>query len=147
MNLYMSNPIIDEYIRKGREKYEQRMNDLEAISVQKQHSDNIHVVFIDNYRHTTNRETIITTITNLVNKNQGDHVILVLYGEEIRCLSFILPLDKSIIKLVSKIIRINYDSTAYYRKKQIKELVKTKSIMNEPCLEFLKGYSNVFFYE
>ena len=147
MNLIITNPIIDEYIKKGREKYEQRMNDLEEISVQKQHSDNIHVVFIDNYRHTTNRETIITTITNLVNKNHGDHVILVVYGEEIRCLSFILPLDKKIIKLVSKIIRINYDSTAYYRKKLIADLVQTRKIMNEPGLEFLKEYNNVFFYE
>lgn len=147
MNLYISNPGLDEYIKKGREKYKQRMNELEAISFEKNHSDNIHVIFIDNYRHTTNRENIVEIVINLVNTNQGDHMILVVYGYTIRCLGPILPLDKSIIKLVSKIIQINYDGTPYYRKDDIKELVKTKSIVNEIGLEFLKSYDSIFYYE
>jgi Cft2 family RNA processing exonuclease len=147
MNLYMSNPVIDEYIRKGHEKYAQQMNELEEISLEKKNSDNIHVVFIDNWIHTTNRETIVTTITNLLNTNQGDHFVLVVYGYTIRCIGPILQLDKSIIKLVSKIIQIGYDGTPRYRKDDIKELVQTKSIMNEPCLEFLKSYDSIFYYE
>lgn len=147
MNLYISNPVLDNYIAKCREKDKLRENELESISLNKSHSDNIHVILVDNYRHTTNKNTVVTTITNLVNTNEGDHVVIVMYGYTIRCFGHILPLKNPIIKLISKTIHVNFDGKSYYRKDDIHELVQSKAIMNEPELEFLNDYTNIFFYE
>ena len=148
MSYYIENAYLEEVRRQSLKKDEERIKKIESISLEKKDSNNIHAILVDNYRIRNNRKNIIPLITDLLNENRNGHFVIILYADDIRMLVPVLPLNEKTIKLISKVINVtNYDGCSYYRKEDIKELVKTKAIMNVPSLEFLKDYPNVFFYE
>lgn len=145
--MYVENIALTEYINNTKKQYQDHQKYLMELHNQKQPSDTIHIVLINNVLHNSNRDRVLNKINELINTNKNEHLIVVYYGEEVKNLCPVVPLIDNIHDSMAKIIQIDYDYTENFTMEDIKKTIKSCGVIGQMDFSFLSTYQLVFVYE
>jgi len=133
--------------------YVRSVKELETNNSNLNNSQNIHIVLIDSCEdRIRNRKDILKNkitklLEELVKTDSNDHLLLVIYGYNIRIVTPVLTINDSIITPISHISYYNYDFWDYVTRKIAFDAIESRSILTNPEFSFLEKYKNILIHE
>jgi hypothetical protein len=145
MTYYVSDPQFERYNR-----YTKSVEELVNINTQKQHSDNIHIILMNNGTYDENekliiKNNVINILTNLITTHEHDHVAIICYGASMQLIFEVLPLKDNIIDHIKNIIEYKcHGCIEDISKEMLIDAINNRSIINISEFQFISQYPNLF---
>jgi len=134
--------------------YNNSKKDLQDKTNVLKYSHNIHLILIDDchFRICKKKDDIknntIELLEKLIKINENDHIVIINYGYNIRIVTPVISIDKTIILPILHILWYHYDFGEFITREIAYNAIKSKSIiLTNPEFSFLEKYDNVLIHE
>lgn len=107
----------------------------------------IHIIVINNTHCVTTRDILSDLLNDLINKYPKQHLTIIYYGECVKQIIEIVPLDKNIVEHVLLVSEIDYDSVQKFNYEQVENAIQARELISNTNFSCLDNYERVFIHD
>lgn len=107
---YIREPLDDAYFQNKLTKKDIADKKLLDICQNKKPADNLHIIAFNNINKNDNREGLKKFISDIIERNSMNHIVLYSFGINIKEIFPIIPCDPELLDTINDIFYLSYDN-------------------------------------